>query len=123
MLITFSTAVSGFGGYFTYTEPITLQAFDASQNLLGTVQSAFSTNLGTAGDTGSSPNEFLSISSQSLITEIVITGDPLGYSFTLDDATIVTRASSVPEPNSFGLFVSMFAGLALFRKRRLLLER
>jgi len=123
MSITFSTAVEGFGGYFTYTEPLTLEAFDASQNLLATVQSGFSTNIGTAGDPGSSPNEFLAINTQSLIAEIVITGDPLGSSFTLDDATITTSASSVPEPNLFSPLVVMLAGLALFGTRMLSVER
>jgi len=123
MSITFSTAVDGFGGYFTYAEPLTIEAFDASQNLLETVQSAFSNNLLSVGDPGSSPNEFLSISTQSLIAQIVITGDPSGFSFTLDDATITTPASSVPEPNSFSLLAMMLAGLALHSSRRLFLKR
>jgi hypothetical protein len=116
--ITFSMGVHGFGGYFTYTEPLTIAAFDASQNLLGTVQSVFSNNTTSLGDVGSSPNEFLSITAQGSIAEILITGDPLGFSFTLDDATITTSVPSLAEPNSFSLLVMVLGGLALFGSRK-----
>src|SRR5689334_8465629 len=50
MAISFVSSVDGFGAYFTYLEPLILEAFDASHNLLGTVHSAFSNNTGTEGD-------------------------------------------------------------------------
>jgi hypothetical protein len=116
MSISFLGAVDAFGGYFTYAESLTLEAFDASHNLLDTVHSAFSNNTGTAGDPNSSPNEFLQVSSQSLIAEVVITGDAAGGSFTLDDATITAAVSPVPEP--IDLPWTIPAGFLLFFSQR-----
>ncbi|HLK48951.1 MAG TPA: hypothetical protein VKT49_12500 [Bryobacteraceae bacterium] len=121
MSISFLSPVDAFAGYFTYAESLTLEAFDASHNLLDVVHSAFSNNTGTAGDPQSSPDEFLSVSSPSLIAQVVITGDPLGGSFTLDDATISAPASSVSEPAYSGLLWMVAAGLLpLFGRRKLL---
>jgi hypothetical protein len=120
--LAFLAPVIGFGGYFNYAEPLTLQAFDASDNLLATITSAFTNNLGTLGDPGSHTNEFLQIDSFSNIAKVAITGDLLGSSFTLDDATIVAP-STVPEPAS-GAFVLI--GLVLvvaFGRRRSLPTR
>jgi len=97
MSISFLGPVDAFAGYFTYTESVTLEAFDASHNLLETVHSAFSNNTATGGDPLSSPDEFLQVSTPSLIAEVVITGDPAGGSFVLDDATITAAGSTVPE--------------------------
>src|SRR3954464_841893 len=59
--ITFSSPVLAVGGYFDYFMPLTLQAYDAGDNLLGSVTSAFLANLGLSGDMGSAPNEFLQL--------------------------------------------------------------
>lgn len=50
MSISFTSPVAGFSGYFTYTVPITITASDASNNLLGSVTSLFSSNLALSGD-------------------------------------------------------------------------
>jgi hypothetical protein len=110
--IMFDVPVYGVGGYFTHLVPVSLEAFDASNNSLGVVTSAFSDNLALSGDAGSSPNEFLQFSSSAGIESIVITGDPFGGSLTLDDLTI----EPVPEPATLGLV--MAGAIAALRKRR-----
>ncbi len=122
MSISFLTPVFGFGGYFNYAEPLTLEAFDSSNNLLDTVNSAFSNNLGTLGDPGSSTNEFLEVTSLSDIAEVVIIGDAAGSSFTLDDATIVAP-SAVPEPDSMSLGFTALVLCVVARRRPLPISR
>ncbi len=84
--ITFSPPVAQFSGYFNYRVPVTIQAFDASNNALATSTSKFSSNLAVSGVTGSSPNEFLRVSGAN-IARVTITGDPNGTSFSLDDVS------------------------------------
>jgi hypothetical protein len=112
MLISFLTPFDSFSGYFTYSQSLTLEAFDASNNLLGSVNSAFFSNLALSGDPGSSPNEFFALTVTG-ISSVRITGDPAGGSFVLDDVT-----ATVPEPSSIYLLLSGTAGLALFLKKR-----
>jgi hypothetical protein len=63
--ISFDDPVLSFGGYFTYYEPITLVAFDISNNQIKSATSQFNKNVACGdgppclGDPGSSPNEFL----------------------------------------------------------------
>lgn len=114
--ITFASPVLAFSGYFTYLAPLTLSALDSNGDPLATAVSLFSSNLACLagppcfGDPGSSPNELLSVSSASGIRSVVIAGDPLGGSFTLDDVACTSSTSSVPEPSSVALLVS---GVAL----------
>jgi hypothetical protein len=124
MSIAFSLPVVSFSGYFTYFEPLTLQAYDASGDLLDTVVSSFSSNLANGdGDPGSSPNEFLDVSSASFIATVVITGDPGGTSFSLDDATITTStATATPEPSSLA-GITMLVLMGAFVRRRALVDR
>lgn len=89
--IVFATPVLAFRGYFTYSVALGVQAFDASNTLLQTANSAFSNNQALSGASGSHPNELLGVSSATSIYKIVLTGSPQGTSFTLDDAGIVTR--------------------------------
>jgi hypothetical protein len=122
MSISFSLPVVSFGGYFTYLEPLTLQAYDASGDLLDTVVSSFSSNLANGdGDPGSSPNEFLDVSSSTYIAEVVITGDPDGTSFSLDNATITT-ATATPEPSSLASITPLVL-IGAFVRRRALVRR
>jgi hypothetical protein len=117
MSITFSSPVLAVGGYFDYAMPLTLQAYDSGDNLLGSVTSAFSANLGLSGDPGSTPNEFLQLSFASGISKLVITGDPSGGSFTLDDLT-VTTSTQVPEPGTLGLLGAGVIAMTRFRTRK-----
>jgi hypothetical protein len=119
--VAFATPVEAFGGYFNYAQPLTLQAFDSAQNLLGSISSAFTSDLGTSGDPGSSPNEFLQLASASGISDVVITANPAGTSFTLDDATITpgSTPTPVPEPATLSLIlVGLLGALPAIRARR-----
>jgi hypothetical protein len=118
--IAFSTPVSDFAGYFTYslTAPatLTLTAFDSSHVALGaSTQSAFSNNQGQSGEAGSSPNEFLQLLFSN-ISSVTITGELGGGSFTLDDVTFL-QGETVPEPASLTL-VLVGGAVAYARSRR-----
>ncbi len=117
MSITFLSPVSSVGGYFTYATQLTLIAYDASDNVIGTLTSSFNNNLALSGDPGSQSNEFLSFSVVSGISRITITGDPGGGSFTLDDLTFTQAVSAVPEPGSIILLLTGGGVLLGFRKR------
>jgi len=113
--IAFATPESSVGGFFTYSVPLTFSAFDATNDLLGTVSSAFAENLALSGDPGSSPNEFLNLAFAGGISRVTITGDPAGASFTLDDLTF----RAVPEPSTLLLLLaSSLAGVASMSSRR-----
>jgi fermentation-respiration switch protein FrsA (DUF1100 family) len=112
MTLTFASTILSFAGYFTYAEPLTLDAFSATDALVASAASAFSNNEALSGDAGSSPNEYIQLDFTGGISSITITGDPLGGSFTLDDATYATTAAT-PEPATFiclltGTFVLVF---------------
>jgi hypothetical protein len=116
--IDFSTAVSSVGAYFTYIEPLTLDGFDATDNLLASATSAFSSNDALYGDPGSSPNEFISISDAGGISSITITGDPAGDSFVMDDLTFTPiTTTSAPEPSSGLLLLTSAIVLMAFHRR------
>lgn len=108
----FGTPVGSFSVYFTFAVPLTLYAYDAADILVGSVAAAFLSNLTLSGDPGSTPNELLQIAWAQGITRIVIEGDSLGGSFTMDDIT----ATSVPEPATLFLLTLGGAGLALRRR-------
>jgi hypothetical protein len=122
MTIDFSVPITSFSGYFSYLEPLTLDAFNASSAEVASASSAFSNNLACLagppcpGDPGSSPNEFIELGSAGGISSMTITGDPLGGSFTMDD---MAYTSAVPEPASLPVIIG---GAVLFttrfRKRR-----
>ena len=100
LFISLATPALNFVGYFTYTVPLTVTAFDLLNNQVASATSLFSNNLALSGDPGSTPNERLELNSPGgLIYRVWITGDPAGGSFTLDDVAITT----VPEPDSLSL--------------------
>jgi hypothetical protein len=119
MTISFATPVLSFGGYFTYYEPLTLQAFNASHTQIASATSAFSINVACGygppclGDPSSSPNEFLQVGFTAGISSVTITGDLAGTSFVLDDATITT---GVPEPGTAFLLLTGLAGITSLRR-------
>jgi hypothetical protein len=109
MSIVFSNPIEGFNGFFTYAEPLTLEAYGVGGNLLTTTHSTFSSNEGLSGVPGSSPNEFLHLTSASAISLITLTADPAGDSFAMSDMTYVTGAAPVPEPRT-----ALLSGLGFF---------
>src|SRR4051812_22332539 len=120
--VDFATAVARFSGFFTYSRPITLSAFDATHVLLGSISSAFFSNLALSGIVGSSPNEFLQISSLAGITSVTITGASSGGSFVLDDVTTQAlqgpNPPPRPEPGTVGVLLVGLAGARRFALAR-----
>ena len=113
MRLDFSTSISSFSGYFTYTSPLTIQFFGAS-GLLGSTTSLFSENYVSSGG---SPNELLSGAFEN-ISYLTIAGAFAG-SFTLDDVTFDTvDTSSVPEPSTFALIGIGVVALAGYRRSK-----
>jgi hypothetical protein len=121
MSIVFDSPVYSLAGYFSYLEPLTLAAYDTSSNLIASLTSSYLNNSAVSGDPGSSPNELLSFSSLGEISSLIITGDPAGGSFVLDDLTFDTSAptlSPTPEPATLALVGSGLAGVWATRRRR-----
>lgn len=104
MRVDFALPVASVGGFFTYLTPVTLRAFSATDALLGSAFSAYSSNLALSGDAGSLPNEFLGLAVGG-IAYVVIAGDPAGSSFALDDLTFEVATQQVPEPAALGLLL------------------
>jgi hypothetical protein len=118
MSISFLTPVLNFSACFTYTQPLTLTANDALNNVVASVSSQFANNLALSGDAGSSANELLSLNFAGGISEITIAGGPGGGSFTVDDITVETSdtTSTVPEVSSLTLLATVATLLPLIRK-------
>lgn len=72
--IDFAVPVVSVGAWFTYVTGLTLTAFDAAFNVLGTDLSQFGANGATAGDPGSTPNEWLGFVSSTDIRRVTISG-------------------------------------------------
>jgi hypothetical protein len=120
--IDFANPIVSFGGYFTYLEPLSVAAFNNTNSQVDLANSLFSNNLALSGDSGSSPNEFIQVSSAGGIDSVVITGDPNGGSFTMDDVTLTTSLSVTPEPGSYAIVVAIgilaMYGFRFFRSGR-----
>ncbi len=119
MTIEFASPFYTVGGYFTYVSGLTLQAFDMSNVLLGSISGSAGNNMGLSGDPGSSPNELLSIMSSTPIVKLVITGSLDGSSFVLDDLTLddaqPAQNTPVPEPATLTM---VLGGAAVLARRR-----
>jgi hypothetical protein len=97
--ISFESPVNFFSAFFTYQVPLEIVVYETGHHMLGSVSSAFSSNLALSGDAGSSPNERLSIFQQN-ISQIEVLGSPSGMSFVMDD---VSFGSTTPIPTPIPL--------------------
>ena len=97
--ISFDAPLESFGIWYTTFDPLTLEAFDGSNNSLGVVLG----NPNTDGTTGTS--SFLSFAGAG-IQSVTLTSTP-GL-FVLDDLTITSETTSVPEPNPCFLIGAIF---------------
>ena len=131
MSIAFTVPVLNFEGFFNYNAPVTLEAFNASHGLVGSVQSAFGNNLGVTGELGSATNEPIALSFAGGFSSVEISigdftdpfsGSTFPGSFTLDDLTITTSDTSnpgeVPEASSISLVVGGAGLVFLFRRQQ-----
>lgn len=118
--IDFAAPILSFSGYFTYSEPLTLQGFDSSSVQVASATSLFSNNEAVSGDPGSGPNELIQLAFNAGISSLTIRGDPLGGSFALDDLTY-TGLTSVPEPTAIRLLQVTLFFISLVRFIKLLL--
>lgn len=119
IIISFFNPMTSVSGFFTYMTGLTFLAFDSIGTQIAAASSVFSSNLALSGDPGSTPNEFLQVTSSSGIASVSISGELAGGSFTLDDFTF-TQASlnTVSEPATFALLSIGFGAFGLRRRRR-----
>ena len=122
MSINFAASVYSLTGYFTYSSPVTLTAFDADNNILGSVTSSLLENFVSSNTPN--PNEYLSFESFVGIRSVTFAGSAFGGSFVLDDLTYDDERSTarVPEPTSLAV-VLVGSALALVARRRRRLVR
>jgi len=116
--ITFASPVNNVGGYFTYSTRLTMAAFDAGNNQVASTSSLFTSNV-IGNSVGGTPNEFIQVASAGGIAKVVITGNPTGNSFTLDDLTIGTTGVptlSFPAMAAMALILAA-AGVLLLKRQ------
>jgi len=122
MTISFTSPIQSFSGYFTYSEPLTVRAFNAANTQVAAATSQFSDNEALSGIAGSNPNELIQVTSAGGIASITIAGDPAGESFALDDATITglagPPATSLPPTLPLVSIGLVLVGIWVFVARR-----
>lgn len=114
--ISFSQQVYSLSAYFTYLTPVTLTAFDSSNNPIGSQIPAFSANYVSSANP---PNELIAFNSIVGISSVTLSGEQFGGSFVFDDLTYDTEApvTGVPDPAST-LGLVMLAAAGMFATRR-----
>lgn len=119
IIISFINPMTSVSGFFTYTTGLSFLAFDSIGTQIAAASSAFSSNLALSGDLGSTPNEFLQVTSVGGIASVSISGDLAGGSFTLDDFTFRQASlNTVSEPATFALLSIGLGAIGLRRRRR-----
>lgn len=106
-------------GYFTHNVALTMDAFDAGDNLLSSVSSlaGCDNNLLLSGVVGCLPNEQIGLTGVGAIARIMITGAQEGSSFALDDLTFAPLVD-IPEPSTAFYVAGAAAALVIQRNRR-----
>ena len=104
--IVFASPQANVGGFFTYSTSVTLTAFDALDNAVGSDTSASTSNLGS--------HEFLEVAFAGGISKVTLLGAAAGGAFVLDDLTL--SPASIPEPSTLLLLAGALAG-AIGRKQ------
>ncbi len=107
--VTFDFSVVSFGIWYTSFDPLTLQAYDSSENLLGTVVG----DPNTDGTTGTS--SFLSFSDPA-IAAVSLTSS--AGDFVLDDLNFASGGTTAPEPSSLILVATIVLFLRCRLRRR-----
>ena len=117
MTLDFSSAVDFFSGYFTYNQPLSIQAFDATDTLIDSASGACSANY--TGSACNSPNEFLQVDAVGAIKRVVVTGGG-GNNFTVDDVSFTGARDPgvIPEPGSIALVLAGLGAVVATRRRR-----
>lgn len=97
--IDFDAPVSSVSAYLTYLVAVTFSAYDASDNLITSVGSAFSANYTSSGL--GSPNELFQLTSATGISYVTLVGGDFGGSFVVDDLTyeVAENGGGDPDPN------------------------
>ena len=117
LAIDFATPIQFVEAYLTYSEQVTLQIFDAANNLVG---SAISLHVSNYVSSGNTPNELLSASYAIGFTRAVFTGATGGSSYALDDLRFESAANGIPEPSTLALALLALAALTPRPMRRLM---
>lgn len=122
MTISFASPMGSVFAFFTYSQALTMEAFDLLNNSLGSVSSdsGCASNLAISGTAGCAPNQQLSLLGFTNISSVVITGSATGGSFVLDDLNFeASSVEVVPEPaHAFVLAGGLVALWATRRRSR-----
>ena len=110
--LSLASLAQSFSGFFTYTAPLTVTAFNGV-TVVGTVTSSTGNNTGSVG----TPNELLSLSIPGGFNRLEFLGAQGGGSFVVDDITLAAPDVVAPEPATLWLLGLGAAAVARRRSR------